>query len=368
MEYREFQAGDEDILNDLYNEVFDRQRTLEQWRWEYLDTTEGLSKIVVVDLEGEVIAHEAMIPMRFHVLDREYLGGKIEDAYIVKQHRGKKVFGPLTEYCLDVSARDGYALTFGLTARPVNYKLHISRGYKDICRLNAYMAVFNPVAVTTDVARLLKFSGLKKGVAGVGLKVVANRFASKSAEYARRSDPFSIEPISRFDERFDRLFAEFVKGGDIITIKRSSQFLNWRYIDNPYRSYGVWAAVEDGRVVGYFVAATVTREDMGLEVLVGVNSDFLVLPGYEAALPSFLSRAVEYWRKTNADLAISWVHRDGVYSRALVPELKKCGFISTRGRYDIPVFVRTLGDQIKTDRLYDIDQWHVTQVFGGAWV
>lgn len=368
MEYREFQSGDENILNDLYNEVFDRRRTLEEWRWEYIDTTEGRSKIVVVDLDGEVIAHEAMIPMRFHIFDREYLGGKIEDAYIVKDHRGKKVFGPLTEYCLDVSARDGYALTFGLTARPVNYKLHISRGYKDICRLNAYFGVFNADAVTADVARLLGFSGLKRRLAGVGMKFLANRFSRKRRRYARGEDVFSVEKVSRFDDRFDRLFAEFVEGGNVITIKRSSTFLNWRYIDNPYRDYGVWAASDNGRVVGYFVAATVTREDMGLEIKVGVNSDFLVLPGYEAAIPSFLRRALDYWHTTGADVAISWVHRGGTYSRALVPELAKCGLISTRGRYDIPVFVRTLGDHIKTNKLYDIDHWHVTQVFGGAWV
>jgi hypothetical protein len=368
MEYREYRPGDEGILNDLYNEVFERERTIEEWRWEYLDTPEGQSIIVVVDLDGEVIAHEAMIPMRFHVFDEEYLGGKIEDAYIDLKHRGKKVFGPLTEYCLDLSRDRGYRITFGLTARPVNYRLHISRGYKDICSLNAYLGVFDPAAVTADVARVLKFSAPKRLAARAVMGVLAKRFERSTARYARVPDSYEIEHITRFDDRFDGLWRRFIGEHRVITIKRSSDFLNWRYVDNPYRDYGIFAAIVDGEPVGYLCAATVTREDMGLTLKVGVTSDFLVLPGYEAAFPSFLRRAVDYWRSSGADMTINWAHRGGIYSGAFVEELKRCGFVSTRGRYDIPVFVRTLGDDIKIDGFYDIDNWHVTQVFGGAWV
>ena len=82
MEYREYRLGDEQQLNDLYNEVFSRRRTIEQWKWMYRDAPAGPAKIVVIDDEGEIIAHEAMIPLHFHVLGEEVLGGKLEDAYI----------------------------------------------------------------------------------------------------------------------------------------------------------------------------------------------------------------------------------------------------------------------------------------------
>jgi hypothetical protein len=333
-----------------------------------LDTPEGQSKILVVDDGGEVIAHEAMIPMRFHVFDREFLGGKIEDAYIDRKHRGKKLFGPLTEYCLDSSERSGYALTFGLTGRPVNYQLHISRGFRDICSLNAHLAVLEPAKAASDAARALRLSSAKRVALRSVLGALSMWFKRKATRYSKGSDPYPIERITRFDDRFDQLWHDFIENRTVITIKRSSDFLNWRYIDNPYREYAVFAATDSGRVVGYLVAAVVTREDMHLESTVGVTSDFLVLPGYETVFPSFLRRAVDFWRGERADLLINWVHRDGKYSRPLATELKRCGFVSTFGRYDIPYFVRTLGDDINDDAFYGVDHWHVTQAYGGAWV
>jgi hypothetical protein len=222
--------------------------------------------------------------------------------------------------------------------------------------------------VASDVSRLLRFSPLKKAGLGAVLSILARRFDTKAAKLAREEDKYEIDNIERFDDRFDRLWREFIAGRSVISIKRSAAFLNWRYIDMPYRRYSVFAATSGGRIVGYACAAVVTREDMDLRLKVGVISDFLVLPGHEAAFPSLVRRAAEAWRSGGADVAIVWVHRDGQFSRSLVSELKRWGLVSTRGRYDIPFLVRTLGDTIDAGSFYEVANWHVTQAFGGAWV
>jgi hypothetical protein len=368
MQYREYRPGDEQELNDLYNQVFKRNRTIEQWRWEYLDTPAGPGKVLLVEEDGKLIAHEAMVPMRFQVLDRDVLSGKIEDAYIAREFRGKKLFGPLTEKCIEISEQAGYLVTFGLTARPVNYQLHVSRGYKHTCSLNAYFAPLRPSEVLADIVRVLRPSATKRMAMKPALKILAARFESRAKKLETEPDRYDIERVARFDGRFDDLWRDFTTGRGIISVKRSSAFLNWRYIDNPYRKYEVFAASSGGRVVGYLCAAVVTREDMDLSIRVGVISDFLVLPGYEPALASFVRGAVGVWRSQGADVAIAWVHRDGVYSRAIVPELKRSGLVSTFGKYDIPFLVRTLGSEIDETSFYDVGNWHVTQAFGGAWV
>ncbi len=368
MEYREYRPGDEKELNDLYNEVFSRSRTIEQWKWEYIATPEGPGKILLVEDGGKVIAHEAMVPMRFQVFEGEFLGGKIEDAYIAKQYRGQKLFGPLTEKCIEISEKADYSVTFGLTARPVNYQLHVTRGYRHTCSLNAYFAPLKPAEAASDVARLLRFSPLKKAALGAVMSVLARRFEARARKLAREADTYEIDRVERFDGRFDEMWREFVAGRKIISIKRSAAFLNWRYIDMPYRRYAVFAATSGGRTVGYLCAAVVTREDMDLRLKVGVISDFLVLPGHEAAFPSLVRRAAEAWRSGDADVAIVWVHRDGRFSQRLVSELKRWGLVSTRGRYDIPFLVQTLGEKIDAGSFYDVSSWHVTQAFGGAWV
>jgi predicted N-acetyltransferase YhbS len=368
MEYREYRPGDEKELNDLYNEVFSRRRTIEQWKWEYIDTPEGPGKILLVEDEGRVIGHEAMVPMRFQVFGEEFLGGKIEDAYIDKKYRGQKLFGPLTEKCIEISEKAGYSLTFGLTARPVNYQLHVTRGYRHTCSLNAYFAPLKPAAAVSDIARLLHFSPPKKAALAAVMSVLAKRFEGRCRKLAREQDTYEIVRIERFDRGFDEMWQELTASRRIVSIRRSSAFLNWRYIEMPYRRYDVFAALSAGRKVAYLCAAVVTREDMDLRLKVGVVSDFLVLPGHEAALPSLVRRAAEAWRTGDADVAIAWVHRDGTFSGGLVAELKRWGLVSTRGRYDIPFLVRTLGGKIDEGTFYDVASWHVTQAFGGAWV
>ncbi len=368
MEYREYRQGDEGELNDLYNIVFERDRTIDQWKWEYIDTPGRPSKIVVVEDEGKVIAHEAMIPMLFHVFDREVLGGKIEDAYIDKKYRGQKLFGPLTEYCIDVSVKDGYEITFGLTARPVNYQLHVTRGYHHICSLNAFFAVFAPGAVTDDISRVIGASSLKKTAMRTVLSVLSKRFKTRIAQNADKPDSCRIERIERFDERFDRLWEEFIAAKKTITLKRSSDFLNWRYVDIPYRDYAIFAAVEGERVLGYLIAGAVNRPDEGIEVLLGTTPDFLVLPGHESVYEPLVRHAVEYWRSQNVSMVISWVHRDSEFARPLVSELKRIGLVSSFGRYDIPVLVLRLAGDFDKESFYAESGWHVTQAFGGCWV
>ncbi len=369
MEYREYRPGDEQQLNDLYNEVFSRRRTIEQWKWQYRDAPAGPSKIVLIDHDGEIVGHEAMIPIHFHAFSREIIGGKFEDNYLSERHRGKGLFGPLVDYCAEVSARAGYGFSFGMAARKVPYRIHIHRGYRHLGSLNAYFAPLRPAEAAAEIARALRLSPPKRIVMRTGMRILARRFEGKAARRARGAGgAYAIETIDRFDQRFDGLWREFTRGSKVFTIARSSVFLNWRYVDNPYRKYAVFAARHEDRIVAYLCAAVVVRDDMDLRLKVGVIPDFLALPGHEAAYAPLVRRAVEAWRSEGADVAIVWTHGEGEHIRPLVSEIKRRGLVSTFGRYDIPVLVKTLDPSIETESFYDIRLWHLTQAFSAAWV
>ena len=368
MEYREYRPGDQQQLNDLYNEVFSRRRTIEQWKWMYRDAPAGPAKIVVIDDEGEIIAHEAMIPLHFHVLGEEVLGGKLEDAYISATHRGKGLFGPLENFCLQTGVDAGYRFTFGLTAIEAAYRIHIKKGYRHIGSLNACFAPLRPEGATAEIARVLQLSSPKRVAMGIALRILGKRFERKAATIPDKPDAYRIERVERFDGSFDELWREFAGNRQVVSVTRSSAFLNWRYADNPYREYTVFAAKTGDRVAAYICAAAVTREDMDLRLKVGVVADFLALPGHEAAYSSLARRAVEAWRSFGADVAIVWARRDAEYSRDLVGGFRRLGFVSTHGRYDIPFLVKTFDPVLENDTFLDIHSWHLTHAFGAAWV
>ena len=369
MEYREYRPGDEKQLNDLYNEVFSRRRTIEQWKWQYRDAPAGPSTIVVIDHGGEIVGHEAMIPLHFHAFGRDIIGGKFEDNYVSERQRGKGLFGPLVDYCAEAGARAGYGFSFGMAARNVPYRIHIHRGYRHLGSLNAFFAPLRPAEAASEIARALHFSAPKRLAMRVGMRLLSGRFERKTARSAAgRSGAYAIETIARFDERFDSLWRDFVKTERVFTIARSSAFLNWRYIDNPYRKYAVFAARSDDRVVAYLCAAVVVRDDMDLRLKVGVIPDFLALPGHEETYAQLVGRAVEAWRSEGAETAILWTHAEGEHIRPLVAEAKRRGLVSTYGRYDIPVLVKLFDPEVDTDSFYDIRRWHLTQAFSAAWV
>jgi predicted N-acetyltransferase YhbS len=369
MEYREYRPGDEQQLNDLYNEVFSRRRTIEQWKWQYRDAPAGPSKIVVIDDDGEIVGHEAMIPIHFHAFGGAVIGGKFEDNYLSERHRGKGLFGPLVDYCAEVSARAGYSFSFGMAARKVPYRIHIHRGYRHLGSLNAYFAPLHPAEAASEIARALGFSSPKRLVMRAGMRILANRFEGKTAERANgAAGEYAIEAIDRFDQRFDEMWREFTRRSRVFSIARSSAFLNWRYIDNPYRKYAVFAARRENRVAAYLCAAVVVRDDMDLRLKVGVIPDFLALPGHEAAYAPLVRRALDVWRSAGADVAIVWTHGEGEHIGPLVSEIKRRGLLSTFGRYDIPVLVKTFDPAVDTESFYDIRLWHLTQAFSAAWV
>jgi len=199
MEYREYHPGDEKGLNDLYNEVFSRQRTIDQWKWLYRDAPAGPSKIVLIENDDEVVGHEAMIPLLFHTPDGECIGGKFEDVYISAEHRGKGLSGPLVDYCLEVSARADYRFSFGMAARRVPYNTHIKKGYRHVCSLSAYFVPFRPSETVADVSRVLHFSRPKRVGVGAAMNFLAKRLERKARTLARAPDALQIEHIDRFD-------------------------------------------------------------------------------------------------------------------------------------------------------------------------
>jgi hypothetical protein len=368
MEYREYRPGDEHPLNDLYNEVFSRRRTIEQWKWQYRDAPAGPSKIVVIDDGGEIVGHEAIIPLRFHAFGREIVGGKFEDNYLSERYRGRGLFGPLVDYCAETSARSGYAFSFGMAARKVPYRIHVHRGYRHLGSLNAHFAPLRPREAAGEIARALRFSAPKRLVMRAGMRILADRFERKSAKRAGGGDGYEIEPVERFDAGFDEMWREFARAARLVTIARSAVFLNWRYIDNPYRKYAVFAARSRGSLVAYLCAAVVVRDDMDLRLRVGVIPDFLALPGHEAAYEPLVGRAMDAWRSERADAGIVWIHNDGEFIRPLAREIERRGMVSTFGRYDIPVLVKTFDPSLETEPFYDVRLWHLTQAFSAAWV
>jgi len=87
---RPFVAGDEERVNQAFNQVFGRRRTLAEWGWKFPIAPDG-RPIMLGTLGDEVVTQYASIEAPFQVDGRVVLAAQIVDAYAVAKARGTLV-------------------------------------------------------------------------------------------------------------------------------------------------------------------------------------------------------------------------------------------------------------------------------------
>jgi hypothetical protein len=364
--YRGFHPGDEVLIKDLYTRVFKKKRSLPQWQWEFMDTPEGSSNIRVIEDDGKIIGHVALIPLRFQYFDREIIVGKSEDSSLRKEYRGRRLFGKLEHECFETAAEKGFSISYSIsrTAKEV----HMKAGYHPLKAMQGYFIPLKPLLVTNEVARTLQISGFKKEVMKVVMRYLAQRFYNRSKRRKAPESNLKIEKVERFDESLDELWRTFITQHKVITIKRSANYLNWRFVEKPDQDYGIYVARSDNKLVGYLITTTVQRkEDFHTDLRIGVTSDFLILGNYQYALRPLFMKAVDYWITDDCDCVINWIHQDSLYANAIRKELKRYGFVSMLGKFSIPISVRALRDDVLPSEFYNEKNWFITLAFSGRW-
>lgn len=364
--YRQFRWGDEALIKDLYYEVFRKKRSIEQWKWEFMRMPEGPSNISVIEDDGQIIGHVALIPIRFQYFDKEIIAGKSEDSSLRKEYRGRNLFGKLEHQCFATAAKRGFSISYSIsrTAREV----HVKAGYCPLKPLQGYFVPLKPVRVAHEISNALAFSASKKALLRPIMELLARRFRTRCRDRTPPRADLVIEEIERFDASFDDLWRRFAATQKLITIKRSSKYLNWRFVDKPAHAYRIHVARSGGALAGYIITTTVQRKkDFKTDLRIGVTSDFLVLDHDTHALASLFDRAVEDWISWNCDCVINWIHRDSLLADMMLDQLKRYAFVSMFGRFSIPISVRALRNEVPPEEITDERNWFFTLAFCGRW-
>ena len=364
--YRGYRQGDEHLIKELYYQVFNKQRSIRDWQWEFMDAPEGPSNIRVIEDQGAIVGHIALIPIRFQYLDKEIVVGKSEDSSLRKDYRGKRLFGKLEHQCFDTAAEKGYSVSYSIsrTAREV----HIKAGYHPLQSIEGYFVPLHADRVVNELKNAGVISGYQAWFARPLLKVLARRFCSRVKRVESSPADITIERITQFNNEFDDLWRRFVDQNRVITIKRSSAYLNWRFTQKPNHEYEIYVARHQGELVGYLVCTTVKRrDDFNVDLKIGVTSDFLFLNSHQAILAPLIYRAANYWLDSKCDCVINWVHRASLHAPEMIARLKKIGLVSMFGRYSIPISVRALRDDVSKEDIANEQNWFFTLAYSGRW-
>lgn len=223
---REYRAGDETPILDLFNRVFGESsatfepRTMELWRWQYQQNPLGHHTVVAEDTRGQIVGNYSSVRVPFLCAGHRTTAAQGVDVCVASDYRGTGLFRDLASTFVE---------TFVGSGRDV-----IQYGYPNREHLRA--SVRHYVSVHRPVRKMVK------------------EFDSRWIDHLeRRAGDIRAREVSSLEEGVDDLW-NVVRVDHDFAIWRDAQYLRWRYQSHPLIPYRyLYASGADGALVGLLV-------------------------------------------------------------------------------------------------------------------
>jgi hypothetical protein len=157
--FRPFRPGDESAVNEGFNVAFHLERSLDEWAWKFPPQPDG-RLIMLAEIENDLLAHYAGMPVRFNIDGRVWDAAQIVDVFSTRAARRgftrKGVWVQTVEAFFETFGRSGRApLLYGFPSpRPLRLGV-LQLGYdavepQPICYLSR-----DPSSASSSRRRLL---------------------------------------------------------------------------------------------------------------------------------------------------------------------------------------------------------------------
>ena len=228
--YRRALEGDYQSINDFYNRIYQRDRSIEEFRWEFHDSPAGPS-VYVIALDGnKVVGTNCVIPIDMvHSDGRKILSGKSEDTLVDPTYRGKRIFANIYEKLIQECRKAGVEVIWGFTPVEKAFKkigfdipfansqslavIYVGGAFDYLVKLNPK----NKVKDKLKIFGLVVMSRLKMAL-GTGAK-------ESSLDLVRIESPMGIA---------DWIKSELDMLNGSMAIDQTGEYQNWRYSSNPH--------------------------------------------------------------------------------------------------------------------------------------
>jgi hypothetical protein len=232
VEIRAYRPGDEQRILDTFNLVFRQangsafvDRTIDQWRWQYLNNPAGHRIMVAVAHDGTVAAHFAGLPMR-----------------------ADTPFGPQRfVHCVDSMTHPTFR-----QLQPMALFARIGRHFREQCeQVGEALCWGYPVEVAFRIGQqFLDYQPL-----------LTIDYLVRAIDQAPTPLPagWQVERLQTLPADLDALWAR-VRADKQCLVRRDRRYLDWRYRDHPdAANYELRAARHGDRLAGLLVLRTASE-------------------------------------------------------------------------------------------------------------
>lgn len=255
-------------------------------RWQFLDNpvNKQLVNIAIDDENQKVAAIYAIFPVQFKIGKETYLGSQSLDTITDEDYRGQGLFINLAKDVYEKAVKENVKLVYGF---PNGNSIGGFERKLDWQVLDPVPFLIKPLGTGYFTKKIKQLSWLPN---------------IKIAFQSRLDSNLDIQIQNGFPDQVDAIWEEFSKN-ILVSVKRSKEYLEWRYLQKPYEDYKIAHAYKkNGDYIGYIIYCV--KEKHGGKI--AYVMEYVYNPKFTKEAKNLLKFATNQIIKEKADCILSW--------------------------------------------------------------
>lgn len=244
---RSYKEGDEVQINDLFNQIFNERRSIDEWRWKLARNPNG-TIIIVAEADGKIVGQYPSFIYRCKIGDDVVSTVQVVDNFVHPGFRkGKGIQKEMYEtWSREAFEKKNNIFGFGFPNKDAYAVGKRFLHYKDACSLPT---LYMNMEISSSIKSKLPFI---PEIIVKGMKRIERIYHKRRFSLKNHREDIKVARVHSFDSRINDLWERVKTQYPIINV-REQRFLTWRYVERPENPYQIFIAEKDNRISGYVV-------------------------------------------------------------------------------------------------------------------
>ncbi|NIR48842.1 GNAT family N-acetyltransferase [candidate division KSB1 bacterium] len=258
---RSYNKGDEHQILELWRLVFHHRRSLEHWRWKFQNNPylEVQAALAYTPFDQKIVGQYTVLPVRINFRGDSLLGSQVVDLMTHPDVQRQGISLKTAQHCYEALQTNDVSIVFSFFSK-TSYPGHVKRlGSKPITPLKQYWLRLNIYSngLTSKINNFFYSIWLR-------FRLFKERFVLKHLQSSmtfRLSRDATFHQSKTVPHGYDELW-HTIRPYEVLSIWKDSEYLRWRYDQNPDREFDYFYLVEGKQIIALAVVTAEAGSDV----------------------------------------------------------------------------------------------------------
>jgi GNAT superfamily N-acetyltransferase len=299
--------------------------------------------------DGKVVGSSTLMPRKIAILNEEYLAAETGDSFTLPEYRRQGINSKALQLCIDYAILHGMDIIYG-PPNQANYELHMKLGYLPCANISYTLltkSLSPAIYAIKSIVKIIICRNILKNYQYIKYilkrKLRWSKLSQPHANYY--NNDFLVTIIDKINDKINGFWG---KPRYSFYIIRDSNYLHWRYFNNPDK-YIFLAAIKNEEYLGYIVLK------MSKDNKTGLICDFITIDDRLDVFSALIKKSEEILKRNGANL----VQLECIVDSAYYQTLHELGYYDhgPESYQPIVIYSKTeLGKRV----LENSGKWHFT--------